>query len=190
MSNIVKHQFTITYESSIDTDTGEILETKIVSKADSKAVTKKAKVTDTETEPKLYLEDNKYKLNSAAAGLIGVSPDDKLDIKYEETNGKVLPVIGSDDAFGTHGGNRLTKSLTVAFRGNKNTELSKFGSEFAVAKHPNKDGLFILVSGNDPVEVPNGNENIQIEEEDLSLEGLVDDVDAQVGEIDANFFQL
>lgn len=185
MSNIAKHRFTITYESSVDLDTGEILETKIVSKTSQKI--KEEKVTD--TEPKVYLEDNKYKLSPAAAELMGVSSDDKLDIKYEEANGRTRPIIGSDEAFGTHGGNRLTKSLTVAFRGNKNLELSKFGSEFKVIPHPTKEGLFILDSGN-VVEPLKGDENIQVEEADLNLEGLIDDTDVQVSEIDSNFFQL
>jgi len=183
----IKHQFTITYESEIDTDTGEILETKIVSK--SKPTVKKSKVTDSETTPKLYLEDNKYRLNSAAAELLGVQPDDKIDIKYEQTKNATFPIIGSDDCFGTHSGNRLTKSLTVAFRGVKNEELSKFGNEFTIVAHPNKDGLFVLSTGEVmEKEELTGDDKIQLSDDDLS--DLIDDSDSQIKEIDSNFFNF
>lgn len=176
-----KYQFTITYESTVDTDTGEILDTVILTKSEPK--TKKSKVSDNETIPKLYLEDNKYRLNSAAAQLINAEPDSKLDIKYEESNGSTFPVIGLDEVFGTHSGNRLTQSLTVAFRGNKNNELSKFGKEFTIIAHPNKDGLFVLSTGETPKkEELKGDENIQLDLKDLEAEDAT--------EIDSNFFNF
>lgn len=186
MNNIIKHQFTITYESSIDTNTGEILETKIVSKSEPKQVSsKKSKIED--TTPKLYLEENKYKLNSAAVELLGANPDDKIDIKYEQAKNGTFPVIGLDDNFGTHSGNRLTKSNTVAFRGSKNEELSKFGKEFTIVAHPNKDSLFILSTGEIPeIEKLDGDENIQIDNEDLDFSDFEDNVT----EIDSNFFNF
>lgn len=191
MSNIVKHRFTITYEASIDTDSGEILETKIVSKSEPKESTKKPKVVDTETVPKLYLEDNKYRLNSAAAELMQVLPDNKLDIKYEQTKNGTFPIIGDDEVYGTHNGNRLTKSLTVSFRGAKHEELAKFGKEFNVLPHPKKDGLFVLSTGKVPeFEELNGDENVYLEEDDLNLEDLINDKDAQVKEINSDFFNF
>ena len=36
-----------------------------------------------------------------------INPDDKLDIKYEKRGKETFAVIGSDDSFGTHNGNRL-----------------------------------------------------------------------------------
>lgn len=174
-----KYQFTITYESTIDTDTGEILDTIILSK--SNPVSKKSKVKDNETTPKLYLEENKYRLNCAAVELMGVQPDDKLDIKYEESGNKSFPIIGSDECFGTHSGNRLTQSLTVAFRGSKNIELSKFGKEFTIVAHPNKDGLFVLSTGEIPDKKEEfvGDDNIQLDLEDLNLESA-EEVDSSI----------
>ena len=91
--SVVKEKFilTLSYEMSVDTSTGEILETKLIDRKVDKSdikVTKKVIAEDSDTEPKLVLESNKYCLNSAAIALMGIEPDDKLDIKYD---GTVLP---------------------------------------------------------------------------------------------------
>lgn len=193
----VKEKFilTLTYEMSVDTDTGEILETRLidrsVDKSDLKARPKKVVIKDTDTEPKLTLESNKYHLNGAAVELMNLSPDDKLDIKYDDGKEGKFPVIGTDEAFGTKGGNKLTKSNTVACRGSKNEELSKYGSEFKLIPHPTKSGLFILSSGEN-IPILAGDDNVKVDEDplDLSLEDLVDEKDATITEIDSSFFKL
>lgn len=86
----------------------------------------------------------------------------------------------------------------MACRGSKNEELSKYGTEFTILAHDSKEGLFILSSGEIPIsqEELNGDENIALEEDeeplplDIDLSELVDDKDANVTEIDANFFKL
>lgn len=188
MSNFIKHQFTITYEQTIDTETGEIIKVEIVEK--SKPVKSSRKKIDEPSEPKLILEDNKYHLTSSAVELMEVQPDDKIDIKYEQRGNSSVPIIGSDTAWGTHSGNRLTKSLTVAMRGAKNEELAKHGSEFTLVPHPQKPGLFILNSPEGALEEEemDGDENINTDDLDLSLEGLVDE---DATEVDAkSLFQL
>lgn len=182
----------LTYEMSVDTETGEILETKLIDRNVNKPVksTQKETIKDDEKEPKLYLEDNKCRLNSAAISLMGISPGDKLDIKYEENNGKSIPIIGTDENFHTNGGNKLSKSNTIAYRGNKNNELSKYGKEFILVKHPSKEGLFIL-SSEEVIEVELGDNNVSIPDGlDLNLEDLVNDKDAKITSIDTNFFKL
>ena len=188
----------LTYEMSVDTETGEVLETKLIDRSVNKLV-KAMKVTaseavqDNDEEPKLYLEDNKCRLNSKAISLMGISPGDKLDIKYDEGKNGSVPVIGTDEAFGTKGGNKLTKSNTIACRGSKNEELSKYGKEFVLAVHPSKAGLFVLTSEEVAVDQLVGDDNINIDTPegiDLDLEGLVDDKDANVSSIDTNFFKL
>lgn len=195
---IAKETFTLTltYEMSVNTDTGEILETRLidrsVGKSDIKAVktTSKKVVRDESSEPKLILDSTKCYLNPAAVSLMGVGSDDRIDIKYE--NG--VPVIGTDEAFGTKGGNKLTKSNTVACRGSKNEELAKHGNSFTITPHPSKQGLFILSSGEVNIEKLTGDDNVNIEEGDevfdLNLDELVDDKDANITEIDSNFFKL
>ena len=196
----VKETFilSLTYEMSVDTETGEVLETKLIDRSVNKPV-KAMKATaneagqDDDKEPKLYLEDNKCRLNSKAISLMGISPGDKLDIKYDEGKNGSVPVIGTDAAFGTKGGNKLTKSNTIACRGSKNEELSKYGKEFVLAIHPSKAGLFVLTSEEVAVDQLVGDDNINIDTPegiDLDLEGLVDDKDANVSSIDTNFFKL
>ena len=188
----------LTYEMSVDTETGEVLETKLIDRSVNKPVkamkeTASEAVQDNDKEPKLYLEDNKCRLNSKAISLMGVSPGDKLDIKYDEGKNGSVPVIGTDEAFGTKGGNKLTKSNTIACRGSKNEELSKYGKEFVLAIHPSKAGLFVLTSEEVAVDQLVGDDNVNIDTPegiDLNLEGLVDDEDANVSSIDTNFFKL
>ena len=188
----------LTYEMSVDTETGEVLETKLIDRSVNKPVkamkaTANEAVQDDEKEPKLYLEDNKCRLNSKAVSLMGISPGDKLDIKYDEGKNGSVPIIGTDEAFGTKGGNKLTKSNTIACRGSKNEELSKYGKEFVLATHPSKAGLFVLTSEEVAVDQLVGDDNVNIDTPegiDLNLEGLVDDEDANVSSIDTNFFKL
>ena len=196
----VKETFilSLTYEMSVDTETGEVLETKLIDRSVNKPVkamkaTASEAVQDNDKEPKLYLEDNKCRLNSKAISLMGISPGDKLDIKYDDGKNGSVPIIGTDEAFGTKGGNKLTKSNTIACRGSKNEELSKYGKEFVLATHPSKAGLFVLTSEEVAVDQLVGDDNINIDTPegiDLDLEGLVDDKDANVSSIDTNFFKL
>ena len=196
----VKETFilSLTYEMSVDTETGEVLETKLIDRSVNKPVkamkaTASEAVQDNDKEPKLYLEDNKCRLNSKAISLMGISPGDKLDIKYDDGKNGSVPIIGTDEAFGTKGGNKLTKSNTIACRGSKNEELSKYGKEFVLAVHPSKAGLFVLTSEEVAIDQLVGDDNVNIDTPegiDLNLEGLVDDKDANVSSIDTNFFKL
>ena len=62
---IITQLHTITYELSIDTETGEIVGTKIVSKKEENNTTPKKvnrkKTQEEDSEPKVYLEENKIK---------------------------------------------------------------------------------------------------------------------------------
>ena len=181
----VKETFilSLTYEMSVDTETGEVLETKLIDRSVNKpvkAMKANEAVQDDDKEPKLYLEDNKCRLNSKAVSLMGISPGDMLDIKYDDGKNGSVPIIGTDEAFGTKGGNKLTKSNTIACRGSKNEELSKYGKEFVLAVHPSKAGLFVLTSEEVAVDQLVGDDNVNIDTPegiDLNLEGLVDDED-------------
>lgn len=114
--SIVKFEFsydTVSKEFSVtNVETGEVKSTKVVKKTSK---TKK----EESTEPLLTLEENKYYLTPAAIELMQVEPGDKLDIKYEKQGRNSIPVIGSDEVWGTKSGNKLNKSLTVACRGRK-----------------------------------------------------------------------
>lgn len=200
--NPIVDEFTITlqYQVTVNTETGEMTSTcvkRTVTKGTepTSKTTKKVKKEESST-PELILEDNKYCLNTAAVELMGLTSDDKLDIKYEKNGNVMVPVIGTDEAFGTKGGNKLTKSNTVACRGSKNEELSKYGTVFSITPHATKDGLFVLTGDAAPVAAPTGDENIAIEKTDedlpldIDLSALVDDKDANIEEIDSSYFQL
>ena len=207
MADIIKKEtFTVklTYEMSVNTDTGEILETRLIDRSidnsDLKAVKPSAKkkvVQDEDKEPKLILEDNKYRLNNAAVELMGLDSDSKLNIRYEQGKNGDIPVIGTSIAFGVSSGNKLTKSNTVACRGHNREELVKYGEEFILVPHPSRPGLFILTSESVKPEQLIGDDNVSVEggeDEDLpfdlDVKGLVDDEDANITEIDSNLFKL
>lgn len=204
MDSIIE-EFTITlkYQARVDTETGEMTTKCISRKVDktnfevveekSKRKTSKSKKEES-TVPSLILEENKYCLNQAAITLMGVEPDCKLDIKYEKRGKETIPVIGSDESFGTHSGNKLNKSLTVACRGSKREELSKYGTEFTLIPHETKDGIFILQNKNADFEptvsnVPDTEDEIELPD-DIDLQDLIDDKDTTITEVDASMFQL
>lgn len=124
----------------------------------SSSSSSKSKLIEDET-PRLILDDNKYSLTTGALELLGVEPgsEDKLDIQYQKIGKLEFPLIGKPEAYGTKGGNKITKSGTVRFSGNKHDQLIEFGTEFILVKHPNSDSLFILTQDG---QVPEGNASL------------------------------
>lgn len=194
MADTIKREVftvTLTYEMAVNIDTGEILETKLIKRTVDNVKKSSKKVIVDNGEPKLYLEDNKYRLNDTAIALLNLDEDSKLCIRYEQGKNGDWPVIGTNISFGIASGNKISKSNTVACRGNNHSELARHGSEFKLVPHPDRPGIFILDSGN--IQNLKGDENIQVnnEIEDLNfgIEDLVEDVD-NTTEIDSNFFKL
>ena len=181
----IVEEFTITlkYQVTVDTETGEMTTKCIKRTVDktnfevSEKKTAKKKVVEDNSSPQLTLEDNKYRLNTAAIELMGVSAESKIDIKYEKQGKSMIPVIGTDEAFGTRGGNRLTKPNTVACRGSKHEELIKYGNIFQIIPHDSKAGLFIL-KGDAQIDTLDGDENVSIDEE-IDISQLIDDKDVE-----------
>ena len=181
----IVEEFTITlkYQVSVDTETGEMT-TKCISRKIDKNIevvdakpakrTSKAKKNES-SEPTLTLEENKYCLNQAAADLMGVEPDCKLDIKYEKRGKETVPVIGTDTAFGT----------------------KQYGTEFILVPHETKDGIFVLQNEDakleraldDTLEKPDEPEE-EIGLPDIDLQDLIDDKDATITEVNSSMFQL
>ena len=181
----------------------------VIKKASKKTSSKtSSKPSNENSIPQLILEENKYTINQAAIELLGLNVDDenRLEIKYEKKGKTSIPVFGTNEIFGTKGGNKLTKSNTVACRGKANEELSKFGSVFTITAHPDKEGLFVLKDANNIIkeeeednEDLKGDENVQlsddvvldiprdIEDEDLDLSGLIDEDDTNSTDDSFNF---
>lgn len=102
---------------------------------------------DTSDEAILTREDNKLILSQKLVDDLKAQYEDRISIRYEQVDGLTIPVIGLDVMFGDKGnGNKLTKSNTLACRGNANTILSEFGTKFVVESY--KDNIFKLVGDN------------------------------------------
>ena len=166
------------------TDTREYLDDSIkASKKKSSSNKSASKIDDSDPNPKLTLEENKYILNAAAIEALGVTPGEStIDIKNQKIGTKKVKVIGSSETFGTKAGNKLTLKGTVSFRGKSNEELSKFGDIFTFEPHPNVVGLFIL-KGNeeedidvivpekeDDIEDPDFEDSLEIGDNDFDFE--------------------
>lgn len=186
-------QFKVLFTYEQDDETGEV---KVINREvinedlpKAKKTRKTSKKADENPEPELILEDNKYTLNTAAIELLGVDVDDRLDIKFEKRDKVRVPVIGCNTAFGTQGGNRLTKSNTVSYRGKNHDLLEDFGTVFSF-KETDKEGIYELV-GDKPIPEEKEDENVNIVDEEVSrpedLIGIVDATEANADDLDFNF---
>ena len=165
-------------EISVDTKA-----TKSAAKTSTKASTAKV-----DTNPIITLEPNKLVLTQGAVDLLQVCADCRIDIKYKKKDKQAVPIIGTDTAFGTKSGNKLTKSNTVSYRGSANEKLSAYGTTFKL--EPTEDeGIYYLVG--DKVQEENSvpDEIIDIENE-LDIESLdninIDEDDKDLEKFDFN----
>lgn len=124
----------------IDTDSGDVTNVKcqVEGQIKRKTTTKKK---DEVIEPHSLIDrlDTKLVFNNKSLIELGIEAGDRVDIKYEKIKGILKPVI---DVSGEKG-NKLTKTQTVAFKGNQNTVLAEFGDQFTL--EPFKDGMFRLI---------------------------------------------
>ena len=164
------------------TDTRELKDDSVKKPSTRKSSSKKkdSEVDDTNPNPLLILEENKYILNKAAVEALGVEPGDKVDIKQQTLNKKECLVIGAAETFGTQSGNKLTQKNAVSYRGKNNQNLAEHGNEFTFTPHPKIDGLFILTGNREP-EIK---EDVVPEAEDIASEDELDDEMASL--IDGN----
>lgn len=167
-------------EISVDTKA-----TKSATKTSTKASTAKV---DANPDPIITLDSNKLILTQGAVDLLQVCADCRVDIKYKKKDKKAVPIIGTDAAFGTKSGNKLTKSNTVSYRGAANEKLSAYGTIFKLEPTEDK-GIYYLVG--DKVQEENSvpDEIIDIENE-LDIESLdninIDEDDKDLGKFDFN----
>lgn len=180
------------------TDTRELKDDSVKKPSTRKSSSKKkdSEVDDTNPNPLLILEENKYILNKAAVEALGVEPGDKVDIKQQKLNKKECLVIGAAETFGTQSGNKLTQKNAVSYRGKNNQNLAEHGNEFTFTPHPKIDGLFILTGNREP-EIK---EDVVPEAEDIASEDDLDDEmaslidgnadDTEISDNDFNFDNL
>lgn len=165
----------------VDEATGEIKyigkEEITVNTADTPKKTTKSSSVLTGDTPCLKLSGNNYAINELAQKLLGVEVGGTLFINYPKKDGQYVPAIGTSEAFGVKSGNKVTKSLTVSFRGAANTRLAEFGDTFEFIES-GKPGIFYL-KGNKVAEVAQEG-TIEIDES-FELEDL-EDIDLDVDE--------
>lgn len=174
----------------VNEQTGEIkyigkdeitVDTKEIKKSSTK---KKTSVEEENTEPIVTLDSNKLILTQSTVDLLQVCEDCRIDIKYEKKDKKVIPVIGTDKAFGTKAGNLLSKKNTVSYRGAANTKLAAYGTVFKLQPTKN-EGIYYLVGDaeeTEEVEIPEELINIETE---LDLENLENfDNNTELGNFD------
>lgn len=162
----------ILFHYNVDENTGEITfigkeEITVDTATSTKRQAKPVKV-EANIEPLITLDSNKLILTTGAVDMMKICPDCRVDIKYKKKDKVSVPVIGTDTAFGTKGGNKLTKTNTVSFRGSANEKLAEYGSVFKL--EPSEDeGIFYLIG--DKMNKPIEDEAIDIEDE-LDLDSL------------------
>lgn len=159
----------------VDEQTGEV---KFIGKEEVSIDTSVKKETKKKTtssvlegsEPRLQLNANNFALNQVACDLLKIGAGDTVHINYPKKEGRYVPVIGSSEAFGVKAGNKLTKTLTVSFRGAANAKLAEFGTNFELIES-DRPGIFYL-KGDKIVEIKNENA-IEIDES-FELDDLED----------------
>lgn len=117
----------------------------------------------------LEVQDNKLKLSKNALEKLNAKPDDRISIQYwSEGIGKSVPIIGKAEAFTDRlDGNRVCKTGTVAFRGEKHATLIQFGTFFNLEEF--KEGIWKLV----PIKIEQ-EETSSLSEEEAYVEALDD----------------
>ena len=163
----------ILFHYDVNESTGEITfigkeEITVDTAATTKRVATKATKIVENTEPLITLDSNKLILTTGAVEMLNICADCRVDIKYKKKDKTSVPVIGTDTAFGTKGGNKLTKTNTVSFRGAANEKLSEFGTIFKLEPSED-DGIFYMIG--DKANNPIPDDAIDIESE-LDLDSL------------------
>lgn len=174
----MKETFKVLFTYEQDPETGEIktLNREVINddlSTKRKTKTRSLLPKDTDPNPKITLESNKLVLNAAAAELMGISPEDRVELKYEKIGTKFCPIIGNQTAFGTSGGNRVTKSLTISFRGKAHDRLAEYGEVFTITAHTAKSNVFMLHGNHEPEEVPQQEITVDDPDEDINLDELI-----------------
>lgn len=118
--------------------------------------TKKCKVLKVETdevptkvpeefqEPQIILGPSNYTLNSAAMELLKVTAESRISINYQPVGDSEFPVIGSEQAFGCGGGQKVSKSKSVIYKGRQHDRLAGFGNVFTLTPLEGVEGIFVL----------------------------------------------
>ena len=114
-------------------------------------------------EATVTVANNKLVLSKEAVKALRGVAGDRITINYWTVDSETtFPVIGKSECFGDPtGGNRLTKSNTVSFRGMQRDILLEYGSFFKLVRFNNYFKM-------EKVEVTSENDLLEEEERDLA----------------------
>jgi microcompartment protein CcmK/EutM len=137
---------------TIDTfdDNGVLISTsKKLELSGSKPITEA--ITSNPVEASVKLVGNTLELNQAAVDLIGAKVGDKICIQYVQIGDVFTPVIGTEQNMGQSlNGNKLTKKLTISYRGKQAEALRIYGDEFTLELH---EGKIYKLLGNSDIKI-------------------------------------
>ena len=164
----------ILFHYDVNEQTGEVVfigkEEISVDTAATPTKRKSTKAVENNQEPLITLDSNKLILTTGAVDFMKICADCRVDIKYKKKDKVSVPVIGTDAAFETKGGNKLTKTNTISFRGAANEKLAQFGTTFKLEPSED-DGIFYMIG--DKMNQSIEEDAVDIESE-LDLEALED----------------
>ena len=130
-----------------DTDTQEVVSVTVGDSVKTPTVRKKKNEEVSEGTSEgvtAFLDSSKLTITPALASLLKVKEGDRLVVRYKEDGEFIEPFLAPPAVFNEEGGNKLTKGLSISFRGDQQTTLSKFGNTFEVLDM--KDGSVKLLS--------------------------------------------
>lgn len=137
----------ILFHYDVNETTGEVTfigKEEITVDTAKRQVSKATKVVEENQDPLITLDSNKLILTTGALQMMNICADCRLDIKYKKRDRISVPVIGTDEAFGTKGGNKLTKTNTISFRGSANEKLSEYGTVFTIEPSEDEDIFYLI----------------------------------------------
>ena len=115
----------------------------------------------------IQIVDNKLVLSKAAIETLGAVAGDRIAINYWQEKDDIIPLIGKSENFtDSNGGNRLTKSNTVSFRGVQRELLLEHGSMFTLEEF--KENIFKL----NPVKENTDDKDDELQDEKSDLKDL------------------
>jgi hypothetical protein len=115
-----------------DTETGRLVSSKQYAEMDEpSAKNAQPKKSEATGEATVTVSDNTVALSAKAAELIGAVAGDKVNISYLCEDEIFYPVIAKVSA--DHEGKKLTKKLTISYKGKQSEILKNYGTEFTLS---------------------------------------------------------
>lgn len=169
----------VSFTETVESENGDSLE--LGSAVKSKKTSKPKTKVETPDSGKVTLADGKLILTKSIIEKLSAEVGNRISINYVSKNNNYVPVISKSDVFGdAEAGNKLTKSLTVSFKGKQAKSLELHGKEFDLVEDDSlSEGVYLLVDSNfKGLENISENELIELDDASVQLqpETSIDDI--------------